>query len=72
MYMGNSSGNLIDITGNTNIGSGRSLLGEDRTTITIFWPNDVAPNWEPQKTYYFTIVPAQGQSLENIPEQAPP
>jgi flagellin-like protein len=72
MYMGNSSGNLIDITASTNINSGRSLLGEDRTTITINWPNAVALNWEPQETYYFTIVPAQGQSLENIPEQAPP
>jgi len=72
MYMGNSSGSLIDITSSTNIGSGRSLLGEDRTTITINWPNAVAHNWEAQKTYYFTIVPAQGQSLENIPEQAPP
>jgi flagellin-like protein len=72
IYMGNSSGNLIDITSFTNIGSGLSLLGEDRTTITINWPNAVAHNWEAQKSYYFTVVPAQGQPLENIPEQAPP
>ncbi len=72
MYMGNSSGSLIDITTSTNIGSGISLLGEGRTTITISWPNAVAHNWEAQKTYYFTIVPAQGQPLEKIPEQAPP
>ncbi len=71
IYMGNSSGNLIDITVNTDIGSGKTLLGEDKATITIFWPNPVASNWEPQKVYYFTIVPAQGQSLTNIPEQAP-
>jgi flagellin-like protein len=71
MYMGNSSGNLIDITSNTDIGTGKPLLGEDRTTIRINWPNPVGSTWEPQKTYYFTIVPAQGQSLANIPEQAP-
>jgi flagellin-like protein len=71
MYMGNSSGNLIDITTYTDIGSGKTLLGEDRVTIRINWPNPVASTWEPQKVYYFTIVPQQGQSLTAIPEQAP-
>jgi flagellin-like protein len=71
MYMGNSSGNLIDVTIYTDIGTGKPLQGEDRTTIRINWPNPVASIWEPQKTYYFTVVPAQGQSLTNIPEQAP-
>jgi flagellin-like protein len=71
IYMGNSSGNLIEITSYTDIGSGKALLGENKATITISWPNPVADNWEAQKVYYFTIVPAQGQSLTNIPEQAP-
>ena len=72
MYMGNTSGNLIDITSYTNIGNGKPLLGEDRTTITITWPNPVANHWESQKIYYFTIVPHEGARLENIPYQAPP
>lgn len=69
VYMGNSSGNEIDITGYTDIGSGKPLNGGSATTIVITFPNALASNWEFGKTYYFKIVPEKGQFLE-IQDQA--
>jgi len=70
IYIGNSSGNLIDLTSSSDIVTGKPLNGESATTIKVTWPNTLANAWEPGKTYYFKIVPAQGQYLE-IPVQAP-
>lgn len=71
IYIGNSSGNLIDITNSSNIVTGgMPLEGESATTIHVTWPNDLAPVWEAGKTYYFKIIPAQGQYLE-LPVEAP-
>ena len=70
IYVGNSSGNMIELTSYSDIGSGKTLNGNDKTTIAVTWPNSLANNWEAGKTYYFKIVPAQGQYLETI-EQAP-
>ena len=70
IYMGNSSGNLIDLTNYSNIGNGIPLDGESVTTITVNWPNSLANSWEAGKTYYFKVVPAQGQFLE-MSYQAP-
>jgi flagellin-like protein len=64
IYIGNTSGNLIDVTNYSNIGTGISLDGQSATTITVTWPNLLADSWEIGKTYYFKIVPAQGQYLE--------
>jgi len=69
-YIGNSSGNLIDLTSYSDVGAGMPLNGESATTIKVTWPNALASSWEPGKTYYFKIIPAQGQYLE-IPVQAP-
>ncbi len=69
IYMGNTSGNMIDLTSYTDIDLGKPLNGESATTIIIRFPNTLATNWEYGKTYYFKIVPAQGQYLE-IPDQA--
>lgn len=71
IYMGNTSGNLIELTSDTNIGSGLTLNADSATTVTVTWPNDLADAWEAGKTYYFTIVPSVGSPLEKIPEQAP-
>lgn len=70
IYVGNSSGDMIELTSYSDIGSGKTLNGGDKATIAITWPNSVANNWEAGKTYYFKIVPAQGQYLETL-EQAP-
>jgi flagellin-like protein len=70
IYIGNSSGNLIDQTSFSDIKTGMPLDGESATTIHVTWPNDLADSWEAGKTYYFKIIPAQGQYLE-LPVEAP-
>lgn len=70
IYMGNVSGNLIDLTDYSNIGTGKPIGGSSATTITITWPNLLANGWETGKTYYFKIVPEPGRYLE-ISVQAP-
>jgi flagellin-like protein len=69
VYLGNSSGSMIDITSNATISSG-GLNAGSTTTITVNWPNAVALNWQAGETYYFRIVPNPGQYLE-FQEQAP-
>ena len=64
IYIGSSSGNLIDITSSSDIGTGIPLNGESATTIMVTWPNALANAWQAGKTYYFKIIPAQGQYLE--------
>ena len=71
IYIGSSSGNLIDLTSSSDIGTGKPLNGESATTIKVTWPNALAASWEAGKTYYFKIIPAQGQYLE-LPVSAPP
>ena len=68
IYIGNSSGNLIDLTSYSDINTGIPLNGESATTIKVTWPNALANNWEPQKIYYFKIVPTRGQYLEESVE----
>ena len=72
VYLGDSSGNMTDITDDyTDItGTGTALNAGDTATVTIDWPNDVAADWDPGETYYFRIVPNPGQFLE-FQEQAP-
>jgi len=70
IYMGNTSSNMVDLTGYTDIGTGKPLNGQSATTIIIAFPNTLATNWEFGKTYYFTIVPKDGASLEKYPDQA--
>lgn len=70
IYVGSSSGNLIDLTVSSDIGTGKLLNGESAATIQITWPNALATVWEAGKIYYFKIIPAQGQYLE-LPVSAP-
>jgi len=70
VYMGNSSENMMELTSYTDIGSGKPLLAGSIAVINLSWPNAVAVSWEPGKTYYFKIVPAEGQFL-SFPERAP-
>lgn len=71
IYVGNSSGNLIDLTSYSDIGTGKPLNGESAATIKVTWPNALADNWESGKVYYFKIVPAQGQYLEETVQATP-
>jgi len=70
IYMGNSSGKMVELTSYSDIDSGKTLLASSIAIITVSWPNMLANNWEAGKTYYFMIVPAQGPNLM-FQEQAP-
>jgi len=63
LWMGNTSDNLVDVTGNTNIGSGIVVPagGSELKTITLNWPNSLALTWESNKVYHFKIVPEVGE-----------
>jgi len=71
VWLGDSSGNMTDVTDNTDItGSGTALNAGGIATITLNWPNGIASTWTEGANYHFRIVPNQGQFLE-IQEQAP-
>ena len=71
VWLGDSSGNMTDVTSDTDItGSGTLLSGGGTATITVDWPNDVAGAWQPGENYYFRVVPNPGQFRE-FQAQAP-
>ena len=70
VYLGDSSGNMTNITSDTDVGSGMVLNSGSTATITIDWPNDIDSTWQAGENYYFRIVPSPGQFLE-MQEQAP-
>jgi len=72
VYLGDSSGNMTDITSAyTDVGSSGMALNAGHTaTITVDWPNSVVNDWAAGENYYFRIVPSPGQFLE-FQEQAP-
>ena len=63
LWMGNTSDNLVNVTGNTDIGSGIVVPagGSELKTITLNWPNSLASMWESNKVYHFKIVPEIGE-----------
>jgi flagellin-like protein len=71
VWLGDSSGNMTDVTSDTDItGSGTLLTAGGVAKITLDWPNDIDSTWTAGENYYFRIVPNPGQFLE-IQEQAP-
>jgi flagellin-like protein len=64
LWLGDSSGNMTDVTAKTDIGSGKTLNAGGIATITLNWPNDIDSAWTKGATYYFRIVPNQGQFYE--------
>lgn len=70
LYLGTSQSNLIEVTADTDIGTGKVLNAKSATTITLSWPNDVANDWTPGNYYYFKVIAETGQEL-SFPEQAP-
>jgi flagellin-like protein len=70
VWLGDSSGNMTDVTANTDIGTGKALAAGGTVTITLNWPNGIDNAWTEGANYYFRIVPSQGQFYE-FQEQAP-
>ncbi|MGB9676075.1 MAG: archaellin/type IV pilin N-terminal domain-containing protein [Candidatus Bathyarchaeales archaeon] len=63
LYVGTSSNNLINVTANTNIGSGIPLNAKSAVTIILDWPNSLADSWTPGNYYYFKVICETGQEL---------
>ena len=63
LWMGNTSDSLVEVTGDTDIGSGVVVPagGSELKTIILHWPNSLASMWEPNKLYHFKIVPEVGE-----------
>jgi flagellin-like protein len=72
VWLGDSSGNMTDVTSDVAeiTGAGAALNAGDTVTLTIAWPNGIDSAWTAGETYYFRIVPNPGQFLE-FPAQAP-
>jgi flagellin-like protein len=71
VWLGDSSGNMTDVTSYTDItGSGTLLNAGSTATIKLDWPNGIEDAWQPGENYYLRIVPNPGQFLE-FQEQAP-
>lgn len=71
LWLGDSSGNMTDVTAYTDImGSGTTLAAGGVAKITLSWPNGIDSAWKAGNNYYFRIVPNPGQFIE-FPEQAP-
>ena len=71
VWLGDSSTNMTDVTGDTDItGAGTALSAGGTATITLDWPNDIDSAWQAGANYYFRIVPNPGQFIE-FPDQAP-
>ena len=65
VYVGNSSGNLIDVTTSSDLGTGKVVYAGGAVTITITWPiPDLAAAWESGKTYYFKVAPETGPPFD--------
>jgi flagellin-like protein len=71
VWLGDSSGNMTDVTDYTDLSSsGTALNAGSIATITLDWPNGIDSAWTEGANYYFRIVPNPGQFLE-FQEQAP-
>jgi flagellin-like protein len=71
IWLGDSSGNMTDVTEDTDITTtGTALTAGGKATITLAWPNAIDNTWTPGANYYFRIVPNPGQFLE-FQDQAP-
>lgn len=70
LYIGETASNLIDVTANTDLGSGKSLPTNQRLNIVLSWPNAFGSAWTNSKTYHFKVAPESGQPKE-FTAQAP-
>jgi len=64
VYIGNTSGNLIDVTSSSDLDTGKVVAAEKAVTIKVSWPNSLAAQWESGKTYYFKVAPETGAPFD--------
>jgi len=64
VYVGTSSGNIIDVSVSSDLGTGKVVYTGKAITIKINWPNSLSTEWESGKTYYFKVAPEAGASFD--------
>jgi flagellin-like protein len=64
LYIGSTSDNLIDVSADTNLGTGINLPAGSKIDVVLNWPNDLANMWTSNKYYYFKIAPETGAPKE--------
>ncbi len=64
LYIGITAQNLIDVTANTNIVTGKQLLVDQTAIVVLDWPNNLGSSWTSGTMYYFKIAPETGSTLE--------
>ncbi|RLG90697.1 hypothetical protein DRO34_05195 [Candidatus Bathyarchaeota archaeon] len=67
VYVGTSSENMVRVTDDSNLGSGKPISGvsggDNTVTITISWPNNFGDMWTEGTRYYFKVVPQHGEAV---------
>ncbi|HDI06936.1 MAG TPA: hypothetical protein ENF76_01060 [Candidatus Bathyarchaeota archaeon] len=67
VYMGTSSENMVRVTDDSDLGSGKPISGvsggDNTVTITISWPNNFGDMWTEGTRYYFKVVPQHGEAV---------
>ena len=63
-YIGSAATNLIEVTTNTDLGTGKLLPVGQTITIVLSWPNALSTSWTSGRTYYFKVVPETGTEKE--------
>ena len=71
LYIGLSSSNDTDVTADTDIGTGITVLAGKVNDITLKWGNAFASSWVLGQKYWFKIVPEVGNAhaFEAAPSQ---
>ena len=67
VYVGTSSENMVRVTDDSDLGSGKPISGvsggDNTVTITISWPNNFGDMWTEGTRYYFKVVPQHGEAV---------
>jgi hypothetical protein len=64
LYIGSTASNLVEVTANTDLSTGKLLPVDQTATIVLDWPNTLAISWTNGKNYYFKVAPETGTPKE--------
>jgi flagellin-like protein len=70
LYLGTSANNLTDVTTAVDSGLNEALNAGSTVTLTLDWSKTDFDEWTAGETYYFKVVPKQGQAFP-FSQQAP-
>ena len=64
LYIGTTVTNLIEVTANSDLSTGKQLPIEQTVTVVLSWPNALGSSWTSGRMYYFKIAPETGTPKE--------